>query len=144
MCQNSDFAPVHQMWRGGAVSARRETYADELVNVRPPYFVPGGIEDALRASGGEVLLGTAREAAAAGELFAAAEGVNIEPAAAVAVACLRAAVAAGRVPADAVVLLNITGGGRLGGAPARPSVRLDRGDPGAVERVAELCAYSAI
>ena len=54
----------------------------------------------------------ARPAAIARELFADLEGIDIEPAAAVAVACLRDAVADGTVPRDAKVLLNITGGGR--------------------------------
>ena len=47
------------------------------------------------------------------ELFLRLEGIDIEPAAAVAVAGLRQAVAARRIPAQASVLLNITGGGRL-------------------------------
>jgi cysteate synthase len=48
----------------------------------------------------------------ASQLFRRLEGIDIEPAAAVAVACLEQAVATRRVAADDLVLLNITGGGR--------------------------------
>lgn len=48
---------------------------------------------------------------AAADLFEKLEGVDIHPAPAVAVASLIKAVKAGKVPSDAVVMLNITGGG---------------------------------
>ncbi len=50
------------------------------------------------------------------DLFEETEGIDIVPAAGVAVAALKAAVAAGNVRADEIILLNITGGGekRLG------------------------------
>ena len=67
--------------------------------------------DALTATGGDVLLATNEQAAEAQELFARLEGVDIEPAAAVALASLMQCVKEGRVEKDAVVMLNITGGG---------------------------------
>jgi cysteate synthase len=45
-------------------------------------------------------------------LFEACEGIDIDPAGAVALATLREVVAAGCVARDAVVALNVTGGGR--------------------------------
>ena len=71
----------------------------------------GGLFDALTATGGDVLLATNEQAAEAQELFARLEGVDIEPAAAVALASLMQCVKEGRVEKDAVVMLNITGGG---------------------------------
>ncbi|MCX4460731.1 cysteate synthase (plasmid) [Streptomyces sp. NBC_01340] len=118
LCQNEEFAPVHELWRigrgSGTVTERgaAAVYADELVNQRPPYRVTGGIADTLDESGGEILLAGRDRARTAAELFADTEGIDIEPAASVAVACLAQAAAQGRIPNDAGVLLNITGGGR--------------------------------
>ncbi|WP_327069935.1 cysteate synthase [Kitasatospora sp. NBC_01302] len=132
LCQNSEFAPLHRLWRhweatGGAVAAgpgdggaagqrgtagQEDVHAPELVNAAPPFAVRGGVRDILADSAGDVLVADGAAARAAGALFEETEGIDIEPAAAVAVACLREAVAAGRVPRDARVLLNITGGGR--------------------------------
>jgi cysteate synthase len=46
-------------------------------------------------------------------LFLELEGIDVEPAAGVALSCLREAVAQGKVDKESVVLLNVTGGGRL-------------------------------
>ena len=123
ICQNETFAPVHRLWAPGLEDGKpvapddrrdgfRGVYADELTNQQPPYLVRGGIRDVLRDSTGSVLVASAPDARAAADLFAAAEGIDIEPAASVAVACLARAAAQGQVSANARVLLNITGGGR--------------------------------
>ncbi len=76
-----------------------------------------------------MLVADRTSALAASAMFEELEGVDIEPAAAVAVACLRDAVLDGRVPKDARILLNVTGGGRrrsfavLDGACHRPDLR---------------------
>ena len=54
---------------------------------------------------------TNEEAVDAADLFKRTEGIDIEPAAGVAVASLRQAVVCGQVERDAVIMLNITGGG---------------------------------
>lgn len=81
-------------------------------------------------------------------MFAELEGIDIEPAAGVAVACLRDAVAQGKVDRDSVVLLNITGGGRRRLAQDRPLVaarprrRLTAAalrEDGVAERIAARC-----
>jgi cysteate synthase len=54
-------------------------------------------------------------------MFEVLEGIDIEPAAAVAVACLDQAVRRGDVPGDSTVLLNVTGGGRQRAARDHPA-----------------------
>ena len=54
---------------------------------------------------------TNEEAAQAAALFEKTEGIDIEPAAAVAVASLKQAILQHAVEKDAVIMLNITGGG---------------------------------
>jgi cysteate synthase len=74
---------------------------------------------------------------AAGTAFREQEGIDIEPAAAVAVAGLRAAVGDGRIGRDAAVLLNITGG-----VQARAQLRLSRAEldsPAVAEQVTARC-----
>lgn len=66
----------------------------------------------MTESGGDVLVTDNAPADAAIEMFSELEGVDIEPAAGVALACLRAAAADGRIPRTSRVLLNVTGGGR--------------------------------
>ena len=56
-------------------------------------------------------MATNRELMAAQALFKETEGIDIYSAAGVAVSSLEASVKAGTVPADALVMLNITGGG---------------------------------
>jgi cysteate synthase len=120
LCQNAEFAPVHDAWRaernGGNKSTRNgspdSVYATELTNRRPPYAIRGGVRDVLVDSDGDVLTAGTSAAAAAAALFEDLEGIDVEPAAGVALACLRTAVAGGAVDRDAPVLLNVTGGGR--------------------------------
>ncbi len=115
--QNSPFEPIYRAWRDGnpvdpaASWADGEVYATVLANRNPPYAIRGGMRDVLVASGGDVYsVGTA-EAKAAGEEFAEAEGFELEPAAAVAVASLKQAVERGVVSRQELILLNLTGGG---------------------------------
>ncbi|MCD6342631.1 MAG: cysteate synthase [Spirochaetaceae bacterium] len=88
-----------------------EVNAKVLTNRRPPWGVPGGLYDALKASGGSVLTATNEEAQTAGERFEQSEGIDISDAASVAVASLFKAVEDGSVGKDDTIMLNITGGG---------------------------------
>jgi cysteate synthase len=124
-------------------------HADELTNWAPPYEVRGGIYDSLLDSRGDVLAADNQSVRAAVDMFLELEGIDIEPAAGVAVACLWAAAKQGRVTRNAVVLLNVTGGGRLRLRQhyplmtAVPQLRLTRKslDSGeAVDRIAALCS----
>ena len=85
--------------------------ASVLSNRNPPYALAGGVYDALSDSAGVMYRVTNRQAERAAALFAASEGCDIDPAAAVAVAALQQAVARGAVRRDETVFLNITGGG---------------------------------
>jgi cysteate synthase len=119
MCQNWPFAPIYTAWRQGVTSeesALREVsarvYADELTNSAPPYEVEGGVYDSLVESAGDVLIADNDSVQRAMGMFEELEGIDIEPAAGVAVACLHDAVRQRRIDGDSVVLLNVTGGGR--------------------------------
>jgi cysteate synthase len=160
LCQNLPFTPIFDAWRlsmrlpqestENFRDAIKQVYADELTNWMPPYATRGGVYDCLTESNGDVLVTSNAAAERAADTFLELEGIDIEPAAAVAVACLQDAVAHGRVEREAVMLLNITGGGRSRLArdyslvPAEPKLRLSRksftGD--AVRQVAALCGVS--
>ncbi len=113
LAQNLPCAPIYDKVNGGSYDpACPEGMVDEvLFNRRPPFSVPGGVADALRATGGEVLGITSRQAEEAGRLFQEAEGIDILPAAWVAVAALAHRVMEGGIGPREKVLLNITGGG---------------------------------
>ena len=120
--QNAPFVPMYDAWRVSSRvmldyednRARRDAEiidAKVLSNRRPPYGLAGGLYDALKATNGDIVVATNAQGRKAAALFAETEGVDIHPAAAIATASLIKAVADGRVPKDAVVMLNITGGG---------------------------------
>ncbi|MDE5637494.1 MAG: cysteate synthase, partial [Alistipes sp.] len=122
VAQNAPFVPMFDAWRVDSREmlpydddkARRDVEiidAKVLSNRRPPYGIRGGLYDALKATGGEVLVATNAQARKARELFMRTEGVDIHPAASVALASLVKAVADGKVEKSAVVMLNITGAG---------------------------------
>ncbi|MFI3327899.1 MAG: cysteate synthase [Rikenellaceae bacterium] len=120
--QNAPFVPMFDAWRVDSREmlpydddkARRDVEiidAKVLSNRKPPYGIVGGLYDALKATNGEVLVATNAQSRKAKELFKELEGVDIYSAAGVATATLIKAVADGKIEKDAVVMLNITGGG---------------------------------
>jgi cysteate synthase len=120
--QNIPFVPIHDAWKAGSRAmlplddnlARRqveEIDAKVLSNRKPPYPIFGGLFDAMNDAGGDILLATNEQARAAAKLFLETEGNDIHPAAAVATATLIEAVKNGTIEKDALVMLNITGGG---------------------------------
>lgn len=120
--QNAPFLPIYHAWKAGSREllplddelARRhveEICAKVLSNRKPPYSISGGLFDALKDTGGDVLLVPNKEAFSAGELFLETEGIDLHPAAAVATASLINACRDNIVEKDAVIMLNITGGG---------------------------------
>jgi cysteate synthase len=159
LCQNQPFTPILDAWYAnpGSVNgsteqyrdAIKQVYADELTNWTPPYAILGGVHDCLVASGGDVLSASNSSAEIAAEMFTDLEGIDIEPAAGVAVACLRDAAISGRLNREAVVLLNITGGGRRRLARdrqlalAEPALRITRDSltsPATLHKIAAHCA----
>lgn len=123
LSQNLPFVPMYNAWKAGRREIVKdidmpdpkklihEMYADILSNREPPYSVPGGVYDALRATGGNMYAISNSDAKSAVSLFEKIEGIDIFPPAGVAVASLIAAVDSGKVKADEHIVLNITGGG---------------------------------
>lgn len=120
--QNAPFLLIKEAWDQGSremlpfdeEAARKqagEINAKVLSNRKPPYSILGGLYDALTDTGGKVIAITNQEAAIASALFEETEGIDIEPAAAVAVASLMKEVDNNKIDPDAIIMLNITGGG---------------------------------
>ena len=120
--QNLPFKPIYDAWQKNSREllpfhdhdARKqveEIDAKVLSNRRPPYSLPGGLYDALVDTNGEVLLANNDQARNAANLFEQTEGIDIHPAAAIATATLIDSVKNGKVGKDAIIMLNITGGG---------------------------------
>lgn len=120
--QNAPFLPMYNAWKAGSRDllpldddlARRqvgEIAAKVLSNRKPPYSIVGGLFDALKDSGGDVLSVTNEQAFSAGKLFRETEGIDLHPAAAVATASLIKVCQEKKVEKDKVIMLNITGGG---------------------------------
>ena len=122
--QNAPFVPMYNAWREDSRDmlhydddkARRDVEiidAKVLSNRKPPYSIAGGLYDALKATDGEMFALTNAHARKARRLFLELEGVDIYSAAGIATASLIKAVEEGKIAKDAVVMLNITGGGEL-------------------------------
>lgn len=120
--QNAPFVPMYDAWRASSRDmlpyddnhARRDATiinAKVLSNRKPPYGIVGGLYDALKATGGDVLQATNLQAQKAARLFLETEGIDIHPAPAVALATLIKEIQAGNIDRKATIMLNITGGG---------------------------------
>lgn len=120
--QNSPFNPIYDAWKKDSRImlpmdndiARKQVEvidAKVLSNRKPPYPIAGGLYDALKDTGGEVLIASNKMLREASLIFEGTEGIDIHPAAGVAVATLIEAVKNERADKDAVIMLNITGGG---------------------------------
>ncbi|RLD40657.1 MAG: cysteate synthase [Bacteroidetes bacterium] len=120
--QNIPFHPIHDAWKADSReilpmddnSARKqveEIIAKVLSNRKPPYPIIGGLYDAMKDNGGDVLLVDNKKLEEAKSIFNELEGNDIHPAAAVAVGSLIQAVKDGIVKKDSTIMLNITGGG---------------------------------
>ncbi len=120
--QNAPFLPMFDAWKVRSRSllpmdddlARtqvEEILAKVLSNRKPPYSIMGGLFDALSDTDGDILAVRNEEALAADRLFRELEGIDIHPAAAVAVASLITACQEKRIDKNDLIMLNITGGG---------------------------------
>jgi len=120
--QNFPFHPIHDAWKQDSRAlldfddqeARKQVEiidAKVLSNRKPPYSIAGGLYDAMKDAGGDVLLATNEEARKAAQIFLETEGIDIHPAAAVATSTLMDAVKNNTVKKDSLIMLNITGGG---------------------------------
>ncbi|GLI45330.1 cysteate synthase [Methanoculleus bourgensis] len=123
LSQNLPFVPMVRAWEAGrreiapeedmpdAEASIARVYADVLTNRHPPWGIRGGVRDALLASGGRMYAVANEDARDAGRIFAETEEIDLDPAAAVAVASLARAVEEGFIDQKKRVLLNVTGGG---------------------------------
>ncbi|MCB2195585.1 MAG: cysteate synthase [Bacteroidetes bacterium] len=120
--QNKPFVPIHDAWKADsremlhlednlARSQVEEIIAKVLSNRKPPYPIVGGLYDALKDAGGDVVLADNKELKKAARIFEETEGNDIHPAPGVATATLIDAVQNGTVKKDDLIMLNITGGG---------------------------------
>ncbi|MBI5103076.1 MAG: cysteate synthase [Nitrospirae bacterium] len=133
LAQNLPFAPMVKAWHKDSRALFPEDLRPELIGEittrvlstrYPAYSVTGGVYDAMKASGGQMYGIVNDEVYYAMDLFEKEEGIDIVPAAGVAVGALRRAVSEGSVKSSETVLLNITGGGecRLGADKMRYNV----------------------
>jgi cysteate synthase len=120
--QNEPFIPLYHAWQADsrelffASVAEARAQADQidakvLSNRKPPYGLVGGLYDALKDTQGSVLIVDNKNGRQASALFENLESIDIHPAAAVAVASLIESVNNKTVDKDALIMLNITGGG---------------------------------
>jgi cysteate synthase len=145
LSQNLPFAPIYFSWKSGSrelihiepEDGKRQILqiaAHVLSNRQPPYATRGGVYDVLAETGGDMLAADNSEALRASRIFEEAEGIEIDPSAGVAFATLLKEANAGRIPLDAYVLLNVTGGGwrtRAAGTKlhrAQPDLQVDESD----------------
>ena len=145
LSQNLPFVPMVDSWKSGrrelvVIDAEdgkrriREILAPVLSNRQPPYSMRGGVFDVLTESRGDMLAADNAEALEAQRIFEEIERIDIDPAGAVAFATLLKAAQHGRIERDALVLLNITGGGRnrlrseRRLIPAEPALEVDQQD----------------
>lgn len=122
LAQNAPFTLLYDSWRRRnrdlaeldeelGKEQIRSIGATVLANRKPPYAPIGGLYDALLSSDGEMYSVDNRAADEASALFEELEGIDLEPAAAVATAALIKAVSDGEIPRENSVMLNVTGGG---------------------------------
>ncbi len=145
LSQNLPFVPMVRAWEAGrrtimaedmpdAEASIARVYADVLTNRHPPWGVRDGVRDALAASGGRMYAVANEDARSAGRLFAETEEIDLDPAAAVAVASLSRAAEEGFIGPDKRILLNVTGGGYERAAedldryPVEPYLRVRAGE----------------
>ena len=122
LSQNLPFVPLFLSWKSKGrqlveinpvvgKSQIRQIAAHVLSNRNPPYSIKGGVFDVLNESNGEMLVADNSETLCASRLFEGVEGIDIDPAGAVAFATLIKAAKDDLIDHNGFVLLNITGGG---------------------------------
>jgi cysteate synthase len=123
--------------------------ASVLSNQLPPYSIAGGIFDILRESQGDMFVVRNEEALQAMRLFERCEGIDIDPAAGVALASLIKAARSGQIDPEATVLLHITGGGSHHRDPsqvrflARPDIEISLEELGTGADIDKACGLFA-
>lgn len=122
LVQNQPFTPMASAWnrRSRTITAEdmpdadrsvSAVYSPVLTNRAPPYEISGGVFDAMTACGGDFHSVSNSDAKAAFKIFDEVTGVDLDPAAAVALAVLIQAAENKTIDSDETVVLNLTGGG---------------------------------
>ncbi len=123
LAQNQPFTPLVSAWQQrrraidpdvdmpDASNAVQAVMSPVLTNRKPPYSLAGGLFDALQATDGRMYAVSNEVGRKAAQLLRDAEGIDPDPAAAIATAALVQAAETGAVGRDDLILLNITGGG---------------------------------
>ena len=123
LAQNEPFTPMVSAWRDhrrqiipevdmqDAQRTVNEVMSNVLTNRNPPYSIRGGLYDALEDTDGVMYSVSNAEGKAALKMVRDTEGIDLDPAAAIATAALKQAVEQDLIGKDAHVLLNLTGGG---------------------------------
>ncbi len=123
LAQNKPFTPLVSAWQQrrrtihpdldmpDASNAVQAVMSPVLTNRTPPYGIVGGLYDALCATDGRMYAVSNGEGRAAAQILRDTEGIDPDPAAAVATAALMRATETGAIGRDDIILLNITGGG---------------------------------
>lgn len=120
--QNYPFIPMYNAWINNSRDiphyddhqARKDAEAIDakvLSNRKPPYGIAGGMFDAIKDSGGEVVYSTNEESEEARAIFKEYEGIDIHHAPGVALASLIKMVRENKLDKSKTIMLNITGGG---------------------------------
>lgn len=120
LAQNLPFAPMLKAWEKQSRTLFEEDLRPELIGEittrvlssrYPAYGIEGGVYDALSATNGRMYGVSNNEVFRSQDLFLEHEGIDIVPAAGVAVGALIQALSSGNVDKKDLLLLNITGGG---------------------------------
>ena len=122
--QNAPFTIMYDSWKNHSrelVSMTPEESRSKaevilgkvLSNRKPPYSIAGGLFDVLEKSGGDMFKVSNDEIVSWVVRYYSAEGYDIFPASACAVASLKQALDSGTVKKDETIMLNVTGGGML-------------------------------
>jgi cysteate synthase len=120
--QNIPFTIMYDAWKAGsrALSEMDEEKSRKLAlaieakvlsNRKPPYPIRGGVYDVLKETHGDMEVADNKEVKENMELFKNTEGIDIHPAAAVALTGMIKTLRSGKISPDETVMLNITGGG---------------------------------
>ncbi len=120
--QNLPFTPMYDAWKVGSRALLEgddeelrklalQIDAKVLSNRRPPYSIPGGLYDAIKDSEGDMEVANNSDICRMSELFEKFEGIDIHPAAAIALSSVINSLKSGKIEKKGVVMLNVTGGG---------------------------------
>lgn len=120
LAQNLPFVPMVRAWDAGSRALFEEDLRPELIGEittrvlssrYPAFGIEGGVFDALTATNGKMYSVKNEEVFKAQDIFLEKEGIDIVPAAGVAVAALIQSASSVNARKSDILLLNITGGG---------------------------------